>query len=143
MVKPGGRSKITISSVECRAPKLAKEKWIFSPKSPSWSERKVMLSKAVEVGVRECFRNHLYTFNGQVYRQTEGGPIGLRLSMAISRLVMAMWDKMLMKTGFNNESSRKWLIPNWTLSELLMIPAQTMKVESCQYWTFSAGLRLE
>jgi hypothetical protein len=106
VVKPGGRSKITISSVECRAPKLAKEKWIFSPKSPSWSERKVMLSKAVEVGVRECFRNHLYTFNGQVYRQTEGGPIGLRLSMAISRLVMAMWDKMLMETGSNTG----WLI---------------------------------
>jgi hypothetical protein len=105
-VKPGGRSKITISSVECRSPKLAKEKWIFSPKSPSWSERKLMLSKAVEVGVRECFRNHLYTFNGQVYRQTEGGPIGLRLSMAISRLVMAMWDKMLMETGSNTG----WLI---------------------------------
>ena len=40
-----------------------------------------MLSKAVEVGVRECFRNHLYTFNAQVYSQTEGGPIGLRYIM--------------------------------------------------------------
>ena len=44
-----------------------------------------MLSQAVEVGVRECFRNHLYTFNGQLYQQTEGG-----LSMAISRLGMAI-----------------------------------------------------
>ena len=52
-----------------------------------------MLSQAVEVGVRLCFRNHLYTFNGPVYRKTEGGPIGLLLNMAISRLVMAMWDK--------------------------------------------------
>ena len=65
-----------------------------------------MLSKAVEVGVRECFKNHLCTFNGQINRQTEGGPIGLRLSMAISRLLMAMWDKMLMETGSNTG----WLI---------------------------------
>ena len=105
-VKPGGRSKITISSVECRSPNLAKEKWYFSPKIPNCKEKRLMLSKAVEVGVRECFRNHLYTFNGKVYRQTEGGPIGLRLSMAISRLVMAMWDKMLMDKGSNTG----WLI---------------------------------
>ena len=105
-VKSGGKSKITISSIECRSPKLAKEKWAFSPKMPNCMERKIMLSKAVEVGVRECFRNHLYTFNGEVYRQTDGGPIGLRLSMAVSRLVMAMWDKLLLEKGLNTG----WLI---------------------------------
>ena len=34
-----------------------------------------------------------------MYRQSEGGPIGLRLSMAVSRIVMGMWDKQLSKLG--------------------------------------------
>jgi hypothetical protein len=106
LVKNGGKSKIKISSKECRSPQLSKEKWAFSPKTPNQEQRKLMLSKAIEVGVRECFRNHLYTFNGEVYRQTDGGPIGLRLSMAISRVVMAMWDKKLMELG----SETGWLI---------------------------------
>ena len=53
----------------------------------------------MEVAVKECFRNHLYQFDGKVYRQIEGGPIGLRLSMAVSRIVMASWDKQLSKLG--------------------------------------------
>ena len=66
---------------------------------PDAAQKRLMLSKAMEVAVRECFRNHLYQFDGKVYRQTEGGPIGLRLSMAVSRVVMAMWDKKLSKLG--------------------------------------------
>ena len=58
-----------------------------------------MLSKAMEAAVKACFRNHLYQFEGKVYRQTEGRPIGLRLSMTVSRIVMAMWDKQLAQLG--------------------------------------------
>ena len=36
---------------------------------------------------------------GKVYRQSEGGPIGLRLSMAVSRIFMGVWDKQLAKLG--------------------------------------------
>ena len=45
------------------------------------------------------FRNHLYQFEGKVFLQCEGGPIGLRLSMAVSRIVMGMWDKQLAQLG--------------------------------------------
>ena len=58
-----------------------------------------MLSKAMEAAVKACFRNHLYQFEGKVYRQTEGWPIGLRLSMTVSRIVMAMWDKQSAQLG--------------------------------------------
>ena len=58
-----------------------------------------MLSKAMEVAVKACFHNHLYQFECKVYRQSEGGPIGLRLSMAVSIIVMAMWDKQLAQLG--------------------------------------------
>ena len=39
------------------------------------------------------FENHLYTFNGKVYRQRKGGPIRLRGTCAIARLVMCAWDR--------------------------------------------------
>ena len=48
----------------------------------------------------------LSQFESKVYRQTEVGPIGLRLSMAVSRIVMAMWDKQLAQLGAESE----WII---------------------------------
>ena len=53
----------------------------------------------VEVAVKACFRNPLYQCETKVYRQSEGGPIGLRMSMAVSRIVMAMLDKQLAQLG--------------------------------------------
>ena len=38
------------------------------------------------------FSSHLYTFAGKIFRQASGGPIGLRGTCAIARLVMQMWD---------------------------------------------------
>ena len=48
------------------------------------------------------FETHLYTFNGKVYKQKKGGPIGLRGTCALARLVMCSWDrawKELMRTN--------------------------------------------
>ena len=36
---------------------------------------------------------------GKVYHQSEGGPIGYPISMAVSRIVMAMWNKQLAQLG--------------------------------------------
>ena len=37
----------------------------------------------------------IYFITNFVWIKSEGGPIGLRLSMAVSRIVMGMWDKQL------------------------------------------------
>ena len=37
-------------------------------------------------------QSHIYTFSGKLYKQKAGGPIGLRGTCAIARLVMQMWD---------------------------------------------------
>ena len=99
LVKKGGKSKIKMSSQETRSPNIYLQKWSFTPFTPNLKEKRLMFSKAMEIAVKVCFRNHLYQFKGLVYRQTEGGPIGLRLSMAVSRIVMGMWDKQLSKLG--------------------------------------------
>ena len=51
---------------------------------------------------------HLYTFNGKIYLQQEGGPIGLRSTCAIARIVMNEFDaRWLEKMESNNIKIRK------------------------------------
>ena len=52
-----------------------------------------MLIKSVEISIS----NHMYRFNGTMYKQEDGGPIGAELSQAIARLVMVWWDKQFLK----------------------------------------------
>ena len=43
--------------------------------------------------MRNARRNtHLYSFNGKIFQQTSGGPIGLRATCACARVVMNSWD---------------------------------------------------
>ena len=51
-----------------------------------------MLALAYAEGVKTVFQNHTYTFNGKIYLQRDGGPIGLRLTAAVARLVCIWFD---------------------------------------------------
>ena len=55
----------------------------------------MLLARAVAIGVKAVFRNHLYQFAGKTYRQSNGAPIGVRLSCAVARLIMNTWDRRL------------------------------------------------
>ena len=48
--------------------------------------------------VKFSFSNYLYSFGGVIYKQRVGGPIGSRLTMASSRIVMYRWSKSLRKS---------------------------------------------
>ena len=52
-----------------------------------------MMSKVLQLVVRACWKLHTYEFGGKVYRQSEGGPIGLRITMASARVIMINWGK--------------------------------------------------
>ena len=45
----------------------------------------------VKVATRTIFRHHCYQFDGVVYRQAKGGPIGLRFTSIVARIVMDHW----------------------------------------------------
>ena len=45
----------------------------------------------LEISVSFFFDNFIYTFGGKEYLQCSGGPIGARLTMCISRLMMQDW----------------------------------------------------
>ena len=68
-------------------------RWIFPNREPTKIEEKNLLAAALEIGVRTSFTNHIYQFGGRTYRQSKGGPIGLRITMAAARIVMNEWGR--------------------------------------------------
>ena len=49
----------------------------------------LMLQKAIEV----VMRNHTYRFDGKLYKQKDGGPIGDEMSQAVARITMIWFDE--------------------------------------------------
>ena len=65
--------------------------WEFPQLEPTEYQKRILLSRATEIAVRTIWRNFKYVFGGDVYLQSHGGPIGARVSMACSRLIIQDW----------------------------------------------------
>ena len=67
----------------------------FKPASrtPTVKQRRHMIALALEQGILAVMKGHVYEFNGQAHKQTEGGPIGLQLSGSLARVFMLLWDR--------------------------------------------------
>ena len=69
------------------------EQWRWRPNLKlREAEKKEIIARVIQIAVEVMFRTHVYTFGGNTYRQTSGGPIGLRSTCAVARLVMKVWD---------------------------------------------------
>jgi hypothetical protein len=70
----------------------------------------LILATVVKIGVLVMMNTHIYSWNGEIYLQKAGGPIGLCSSCAVARSVMNEWDARWMdlcrknniKVGKNN-----------------------------------------
>jgi hypothetical protein len=62
---------------------------------PDNDETRKMWCEAVEIMVVQTMKNHCYKFKGQLYRQEEGGSIGLDLTGVIAEIYMSWWDGQL------------------------------------------------
>ena len=69
--------------------------WIYNKREPTQAEKKKLISAAVEISIKASFKNHIYCFGGKVYKQLKGGPIGSRLTMAVARVVMAIFGRLV------------------------------------------------
>ena len=69
--------------------------WVFPKKEKDFNEveKKEVISRCVEIGVRVVFDNFCYKFGGDTLRQGSGGPIGARVTMAAARIVMQTWSE--------------------------------------------------
>ena len=72
------------------------DKW-KEVRSPGERQKKKMLGLAIAEGIRTCMANHVYCMGDKVYLQSEGGPIGLELTGAVSRPFMARYDRMYLE----------------------------------------------
>ena len=59
-------------------------KWLPA-RRPGVRQQRKMLALAVSYGVKTVLSNHTYKLGDNIYLQTEGGPIGLELTQAVSR----------------------------------------------------------
>ena len=51
-----------------------------------------MIARMFGIAVHTAMSNHTYRFDGKVYQQEDGGPIGDELAQAVARIVMIWWD---------------------------------------------------
>ena len=71
----------------------SQEQWVFPKVVLTKEDKRRILAAVIRVAVEVLFETHLYTFGGKTFLQKKGGPIGLRATCAVARLVMNMWDK--------------------------------------------------
>ena len=86
----------TVDKIE-NGTKVTIDKWKFSSKEPSEPQKKRMFAQMVVCAVQTSMSNHLYRFDGKVYKQEDGGPIGDELAQAVARIVMIWWDNEFLK----------------------------------------------
>ena len=65
------------------------------------TEKRLVIAKVLKTSVLAIFKTHTYSFGGRYFHQVKGGPIGLRSTCCIARLVMLWWDDQLMVALMN------------------------------------------
>ena len=82
-------------------------------KDLSEEHKRKLLSIVVKIAIINIFANHVYQFGGRIYKQILGGPIGLRLTSMIARIVIDAWSKQFLKklleVGFNIHAFMKYV----------------------------------
>ena len=62
---------------------------------PTELEIRRMTALSLEIGIQTSFSLHTFTFGGKLYQQLRGGPIGARLTMAVARIVIELWRRLV------------------------------------------------
>ena len=73
------------------------DNWIFPREPVTREEKKKLFGKVLEVLVKTTFANHIYSYRNKLYKQMNGGAIGLRLTGVVARLVMDKWAQLFME----------------------------------------------
>ena len=64
------------------------KQWVFPNVEISDKEKRMIVGEVMRLSVEILFKTHCYSFKGKVFKQQDGGPIGLRSTCAIARVVM-------------------------------------------------------
>ena len=72
-------------------------RWVPVREPASKVGKRKVLGKVLEVALRAPFKNHIYTYKNELFRQKRGGAIGLRLTGIVARIVMDRWSRMFLE----------------------------------------------
>ena len=77
---------------------------MWRSKEVEWTrvEKRVAVAEMVRIGVICMMNTHTFLWDGKWFLQKEGGPIGLRGTCAVARIVMLWWDGQLLDILNNN-----------------------------------------
>ena len=82
-----------LPSIESEVTDDKKEWWWFqtTPEKPDNDQKKLGLGCVIKSMFTAVFSNRFYEWDGRTFRQKYGGPIGLRATQPLSRIVMDKW----------------------------------------------------
>ena len=81
--------------------------WRFPKKAPDDNVRRYMFCIAIEKMVIRTMKIHDFQFDGMIYRQNNGGAIGLDLTGVVADIYMCYWDKQLLRLLEEKDISTK------------------------------------
>ena len=90
------RPPIFVSSGSNLDKKKRYEPWVFSRRPPDDVTTRNMFCMAVEVMVKRTMSLHDFRHDDKIFRQCEGGAIGMDLTGVVSDIFMCYWDKRLL-----------------------------------------------
>ena len=61
----------------------------------------MIMATLTKIGVIVMMNSRVYEFNGVIFLQRAGGPIGLRSTCAVTRVMMNVWDARWMEVVNN------------------------------------------
>ena len=76
-----------VDGKKTRVPKWEKAR------EPTKQEGHKMIALMIQKAVETVMGNHTYRFDGRIYKQKDGGPIGDEMSQAVARLTMIWFDE--------------------------------------------------
>ena len=88
------------------------EQWVFPQITLTEEEKKELVATVVQIVVEALFNHHFYTFGNEIYHQKGGGPIGLRGTCAVARVLMQMWD-IKWRDVLKEERITTWLLARY------------------------------
>ena len=136
---------------------------------PDDDQKRRLLALVVAAAVDVTMASHVYIVGDTIFLQTDGGPIGLELTGALSRPFMMRWDRlyltkvqeagiqMLLYTRYVDDSnqiavlilmmmmkhlqlnSMRLLTVLWMVSRWKEMSAANMRAKCFLYWTCNVG----
>ena len=89
------RPPIFVRSGSMNDAKIRHQPWIYPQQSPDNAVVREMFCEAVAIMIKKTSSLHDYQVDGDIYRQSEGGSIGMDLTGVIADIYMLEWDRKL------------------------------------------------